>query len=96
MITPPEDLSPLTLAARWTSRIFSVCLEMMIPGLIGYWLDGWLGSTPWLMLSGFAVGAPLAMWHLIQMTSERPKGTGSGMAGNSGTDGEQEERDPSR
>jgi F0F1-type ATP synthase assembly protein I len=97
VITPPEDLSPLTLAAQWTSRIFTVCLEMTIPGLIGYWVDGRLGTSPWLMLLGFAVGAPLAMWHLIQMTSQRPKGAGAREAGKFGEAGEkEEERDSSR
>ena len=34
-----------------------VALEMVLPGLAGYWLDKRLGTVVLLMLVGFAVGA---------------------------------------
>ena len=35
-----------------------VSLEMVLPGLAGYWLDQRLGTVVLFMLMGFAVG-----WH---------------------------------
>jgi hypothetical protein len=40
---------------------------MLLPGLAGLWLDSQL-ETRFLTLLGFALGVPLAMWHLIAMT----------------------------
>lgn len=65
---PPDDLSPMAVALAWSSRIMTVALEMVLPGLLGYWVDIQLGSTPWIMLLAFAFGGTTAMLHLIQMT----------------------------
>ncbi len=45
-----------------------VSLEMVLPGLVGYWVDQWLGTKVLLTLLGFALGCTAAMAHLIQMT----------------------------
>ena len=44
-----------------------VALEMVLPGLAGYWLDKRLGTVVLLMLVGFAVGGTAAVVHLIRM-----------------------------
>jgi len=46
----------------------TVCLEMVLPGLAGYWLDGKLGTKVLFMLVGFALGGFVAMKHLIALT----------------------------
>jgi hypothetical protein len=53
---------------RWASNITAIALEMVVPGLLGYWVDTLIG-TNFLALVGFALGAPLAIWHLIRMTT---------------------------
>jgi hypothetical protein len=45
-----------------------VSLEMVLPGIGGYWLDKWLGTRVLFMLIGFAVGCTAAAFHLIQLT----------------------------
>jgi hypothetical protein len=52
---------------EWSSRIFAVSLEMVLPGLAGQWLDKRWG-TGFLALVGFALGITLAIWHLLVMT----------------------------
>lgn len=32
---------------------------------LGYWLDRWLGTTPWLMVAGVFVGAGLGFTYLV-------------------------------
>jgi hypothetical protein len=44
-----------------------VSLEMVLPGLVGYALDDWLGTKVLFMLVGFALGCTAATVHLIQL-----------------------------
>jgi hypothetical protein len=55
-------------AYHWSTRVMVVALEMVLPGLAGYWLDQRLGTQVVLMLIGFAVGGTAAMMHLIHLT----------------------------
>jgi hypothetical protein len=68
----PENRSPLAIAAEWASRIMTVSLEMVLPGVIGVWLDGRLGTKLVFALLGFGGGMVLGVWHLLQMLKPRP------------------------
>ena len=61
------DFSWMAEGMNWVSKITTVALEMVLPGLAGLWLDNQLG-TRFFTLLGFALGVPLGMWHLIAMT----------------------------
>ena len=54
---------------EWVSRIVTVGLEMVLPGLLGAWLDHRWGSSPWLMVAGFGFGIVGGIWHLIVLTA---------------------------
>ena len=68
--TLPLDLSWMAEATNWVSKITTVALEMVLPGLAGLWLDNQL-ETRFLALFGFALGVPLGIWHLIAMTNSK-------------------------
>ena len=75
----PDSRSPVARAAEWSSRIMTVSLEMVLPGLAGYWVDEKLGTRVLFMLIGFALGGIAAAMHLIhltrkthQLSSEKP------------------------
>ena len=74
MSRPPENLTPMAQAMEWATRIMAVALEMVIPGLVGKWLDDRLG-TWYCVLLGFGFGLFAGMWHLVLMTRQlsRPK-----------------------
>ena len=59
--------SPLSIALEWVSRITAVALVMVLPGLLGYWLDQKLG-TGFLMLAGFVFGIVGGMYSLLALT----------------------------
>ena len=63
----PQPLHPIAAAMGWVSRIITVALEMVLPGLAGQWLDRRWG-TSFIGLIGFALGLTLGIWHLLQMT----------------------------
>ena len=52
--------------------MMTVAVEMVLPGLAGYWLDQKLGTRLVFMLVGFAGGMALGMWHLVRMTRATP------------------------
>jgi hypothetical protein len=51
----------------------TVSLEMVVPGLIGYWVDGRLNTRVVFTLLGFGFGLFLGLWHLIRMTSSEQR-----------------------
>lgn len=67
--------SAIARAAEWASRIMTISLEMVLPGLAGYWLDTKLGTRVVFLLVGFALGGYLAYLQLraiAQSTKNRP------------------------
>jgi F0F1-type ATP synthase assembly protein I len=55
----------------------------LVFGAIGYWLDGRLGTRPWLMIVGIALGASGAFWSMVRKVppargSSHPRKDGGG------------------
>lgn len=67
----PQDPHPIALAMEWVSRILVVSAEMVVPGLIGQWLDSRWGYS-FLGLLGFGLGMVLGVTHLLVMTRPKP------------------------
>ena len=63
MDAPP----PYVEAARWISRLTTVVVEMVLPALVGSWLDQQFG-TSFLTAVGLLLGVPLGFWHLLVIT----------------------------
>lgn len=79
---PTDDPSTMAKAMQWVSRIFTVSLEMVLPGITGVLADRYLGTVVVFTLIGFALGFTAAGWHLMAMT-RAPDGDGSRTAGDS-------------
>lgn len=62
------DLSPLARGYAWAFRIMTASTAMVVPGLVGLWLDTRFGSRPWLTVVGFGFGLWLGTWRLIVAT----------------------------
>lgn len=67
-MNPPDGRSPMARASEWATRIMTISLEMVLPGLAGYWLDQKLHTKALFMLLGFAVGCTAAVLHLRRLT----------------------------
>lgn len=65
----PDQRSPIAIGYEWSSRVVAISLEMVVPGLAGYWLDGRLGTRALFTLLGFALGMYVAIRHLIALTA---------------------------
>lgn len=64
---PASDPSAMATAFQWASRIVTVSLEMVLPGLAGVFVDRYLGTLVVFTLLGFALGFAAAGWHLAAM-----------------------------
>lgn len=53
---------------EWTSRLTTVSLEMVLPGVLGHWVDRQLGTGMVFLVLGVVLGLTTGMWHLIRMT----------------------------
>ena len=67
-MSSPDDRSPIARASTWVTRIMTISLEMVLPGLAGYWLDQKLNTVALFMLIGFALGCTAAALQLIRLT----------------------------
>ena len=56
-------------AISMSSEILAVCLMMIVPGLIGYGVDQWLGTVFVFTLLGLAFGMFGAVYQLIRLVS---------------------------
>lgn len=69
-----SEPSPIAAAIAWVSRITTIALAMVVPGVAGGWLDKRLG-TSWIAAVGLAIGLAGGLAMLVNLTknsSRRP------------------------
>jgi F0F1-type ATP synthase assembly protein I len=72
-VAPPPDndrdneRSAIAVAYTWAWRVMAISLEMVVPGLAGYWIDTRLGTKALFMILGFVAGMTVGMLHLVQI-----------------------------
>ena len=59
------------MAFGWASRITTVAIGMIVPGLVGFWLDHRLGTLILFTLIGFGLGVTTGAWQLVRMASSK-------------------------
>lgn len=69
-----DDRSPIAIALSWASQAMAVAMEMALPGLVGYWLDGRLDTGVLLTLCGVGLGFAMGTWHLVYLTRAMNRG----------------------
>jgi F0F1-type ATP synthase assembly protein I len=68
----PGSRSPLSVGLEWSTRLTTIGFVMVLPVLIGYWIDRKLGSKPWGLLVGSGLGFTTALLQLLQLTRRPP------------------------
>ncbi len=58
--------SPIGDAFGWAGRIMAVGLVMVLPGVVGRWLDGRL-ETGWFEPIGFAIGFTAGLAAVVRL-----------------------------
>ena len=57
-------------AIDWGSRIVTVTVSMVVPSLLGYWMDGWLGTGYWFLILGTCFGFAAGFYGLMKLVSQ--------------------------
>jgi hypothetical protein len=52
---------------RWASQVTTICIEMVLPIVLGVWADRRLGTKFAMTLLGVAAGLWLGIWSLIRL-----------------------------
>ena len=68
-----DDRSSLALGYAKAARVFSIGIEMVIPILLGVWLDWKLGTVVLFLLLGVALGMGIAVMQLVRIAQEGEK-----------------------
>ncbi len=71
-------------AIAWSSRITTICLEMVIPAVIGCWLDQRLGTGMVFVVLGAAAGMTAGMVHLVRIANAEGKTSSDGKSSDDG------------
>jgi F0F1-type ATP synthase assembly protein I len=68
--TPPDDRSALSRAIELGSLVTTIAMEMVVPILLGHWIDEWLGTKAVFAILGAALGMTGGLWHLIRLARQ--------------------------
>lgn len=63
----PDGRSPIAVAMHWASQVTTISIEMVLPVLLGVWVDRRLGTRFIFTLLGAAAGLWLGLWSLIRL-----------------------------
>jgi F0F1-type ATP synthase assembly protein I len=55
---------------QWSARASTIAFEMVIPALIGIWLDRLLGTVVLLTILGVFFGMALGFWQLLKIAHD--------------------------
>jgi F0F1-type ATP synthase assembly protein I len=61
----------MAIAFEWSATIMTISAEMVVPGLMGYWVDQRLGTRGLFLIIGFALGGTLATLQLMRIANKR-------------------------
>ena len=64
----------MAVAAQWAYRAIAIGTEMVLPGILGLWLDYKIGTRFVLGIIGFVLGMVFGIWHLMRMSSHQAAG----------------------
>ena len=53
------------------SASYTLVGGIILLGALGYWADGWLGTEPWLLVTGLLLGMVVGFYEIIKTTLRR-------------------------
>jgi hypothetical protein len=70
VIQKPESRSALSVGYYWCARVTTIGLEFATPALLGYGLDRWWNTSPWITVIGAFLGLGLGMSQVLRLAGE--------------------------
>jgi F0F1-type ATP synthase assembly protein I len=84
VIHAEDDRSPTAKALSKVSHITSISLMMIIPAIIGYFVDQRLGTLILFTVIGLAIGMSASIWQLVKFVAFEDQQADSDQEGKSG------------
>jgi ATP synthase protein I len=69
VIQKPDPRSAVSIGLDWGTRITSIGLEFALPAFLGFGLDRWWKTSPWMTLAGAFLGLATGMTHVLRLAS---------------------------
>ena len=70
MTQKPDGRSALSIGMDWATRVTTIGLEFALPACLGFILDRWWSTAPWMTVVGAFLGLGTGMVHLVRLASE--------------------------
>ena len=71
MTQPLDDRSPSAKALSKVAQITSISLMMIVPAIIGYFVDQYFNTLILFTAIGLVLGIASAIWQLIKLINKR-------------------------
>lgn len=55
------------------AALAQVGIEMVIPAIVGFYVDEWLGTTPWIMVAAAVFGFAGSLIHLFSILRHKAR-----------------------
>ena len=88
----PDGRSPIAVAMQWASQVTTISIEMVLPLLLGVWVDRRLGSRALFTILGGIAGLWLGIWNLIRLAKVLAAGDKKWGIGDKGQESEKKEQ----
>ncbi|MGI9518012.1 MAG: AtpZ/AtpI family protein [Pirellulaceae bacterium] len=88
-----DDRSPVAKAISKATEITTVSFMMVVPILLGYWLDLYLGTVPLFAILGLVLGMSGGIWQLIKLVNRQSSESSPASRGDSGSSDQGHSRD---
>jgi hypothetical protein len=82
----PDTRSALAIGWDWGTRITAIGLEFALPVLVGFGLDRWWNTIPWLTVLGAFLGLAVGMVHVFRLAGQLPGNPPAGRGRRGGRD----------
>jgi F0F1-type ATP synthase assembly protein I len=66
----PDGRSPIAVAIHWASQVTTISVEMVLPLLLGVWVDRWLNTKAVFAILGGILGLWVGIWNLMRIAKE--------------------------
>ena len=70
---PAMNQDPTPREMGYYAALAQVGLEMVLPAVLGYYLDSWLSTTPWLMIATAVLGFAAGLIHLFAILRRKER-----------------------
>jgi ATP synthase protein I len=72
VVRQPESRSQYAVGIALASRVTTIALEFVVPMVLGFGLDRWLGTMPAATIVGLVLGFALGIMQIRRLARELP------------------------